>query len=276
MFSCSCEIGQYIYRLSTTRSSFNGASTACRNKGGRLARFLTRSDYKELNSCCSQKGEYWIGLVERGDCPENAPYRWDTTSMCRSAAPLTFTAQPNNNGCQGVLITTAGSQRNLPMARGLKCSEFQQFICQNLPQTTTRAATTKKSVTTSTISRTSTTITTARSATSASFSSTQFLLRNSSNSQVMEDDSSNISSNTNSGVKAGIVVCVILLLLLLVFLYFWNYKKTGGKNLKNFVYFKRSFHCSKSKTKQSNQLQDHVYSKYVNTTAVIFVLYNML
>ena len=275
MFSCSCEIGQYIYRLSTTRSSFNGASTTCRNEGGRLARFLTRSDYKELNSCCSQNGEYWIGLVDRGDCPENAPYRWDTTSMCRSAAPLTFTAQPNNSGCQGVVIITAGSQRNLPMARGENCDQSQQFICQYLPLSATRAVTTEESVTTRAISRTPTTTITAWRATTASFSFTQPLLDYSSNSEVMEDDSSNISSNANSGIMAGIVVCVILLLLLLVFLCFWNYKKTGGKNLKNFGYFKRFSRCSNPKTKQSNQTHDHIYSRYVNTLVVIFVLYVM-
>ena len=123
MFSCLCEIGRYVYRLSTPRSSFNDASTACRNEGGRLAAFLNKSDYDKLNSCCSQKGEYWIGLVDRGDCSADLPYRLDTTtSSCRNAAPLTITAQPNNSGCQGVVILTAGSQQNLLIARETNCA----------------------------------------------------------------------------------------------------------------------------------------------------------
>ena len=260
MLSCSCEIGRYTYRFSTTRLSFNGASTACRSKGGRLARFLTRSDYEELNNCCSQ-GEYWIGLVDRGGCPQNEPYRWDTTSMCRSAAPLTVTTQPNDSGCEGVGILTAGSRRKLPMAREINCDQSQQFICQYLPLPTTRSATTKKSIATRTISRTSTTSSTARIATTASFNSTQHSLYNSSNSKLMEKDLSSVSSTDNSGLIVGIAVCAILLLLILIFLFFWNYKKTGGKKLKNFGHFKRSYFCSKRKTKQSHQMQDHIYSE---------------
>ena len=267
MFSCSCEIGGSIYRLSTTRSSFNGTSKACRNRGGRLAAFLKESTFQELKNCCSQGGEYWIGFVGRNDCPPDLPYRRDTTtSQCRSAAPLTVAAQPNNKGCQGVLIATASSQQNLPTARETECVQSQQFICQNLLPPLTTAPTTEKSITKRSTSRTSATTSTTRSAKTASFTITQPLINtkpllyNSSYSQVMEDDSSNIMSNANLGIIIGIVVCANLLFLLLVFLYFFNYKKTNGKNLKSFGYFRRSSRCSKSKTKQSNQTQDHIYS----------------
>ena len=270
MFSCSCEIGQYIYRLSTTRSSFNGASTTCRNEGGRLARFLTRSDYKELNSCCSQNGEYWIGLVDRGDCPENAPYRWDTTSTCKSAAPLAFTAQPNNSGCQGVTIITAGSQRNLPMARGERCDQFQQFICQYLPLSTTRAVTTEKSVTTRAISRTSTTTTTARRATTASFSSTQLFLITSSFSVTFDTSPNTIDKNTqsetNAAIISSIILGIIILLLLLANLCYWRYKKSESAQMRNCSATSEQPMPSLVPVKQthsSKRNQEHLCQKYV-------------
>ena len=258
MFSCSCEIGQYIYRLSTTRSSFNGASTTCRNEGGRLARFLTRSDYKELNSCCSQKGEYWIGLVDRGDCPENAPYRWDTTSMCRSAAPLTFTAQPNNSGCQGVTIITAGSQRNLPMARGENCDQSQQFICQYLPLSATFA--TKTSISTNTT----------RSASTTSFSSTQLFSITSSFPVTFDTSPNTIDKNTqsetNAAIISSIILGIIILLLLLANLCYWRYKKSESAQMRNCSATLEQPMPSLVQVKQthtSQRNQEHLCQKYV-------------
>ena len=254
MFSdCTCEIRDNTYRFSTTSLSFERASTACRNEGGRLARFLTRPDYEKLNSCCSQRGEYWIDLVDRGNCQQNEPYRWGNTRACRNAAPLVVITQPNNSGCQSVTIRT-GSQQVLPTARVIDCTQSQPFICQYLPPTTTTTATT-------TTSRALNNTRMARSTTTASFSSTQTSLAHPSNSQHMEKDSSSTMSIYNSGILAAIVVCAILLLLLLAFLYFWKYRRTDLKKLKNFGHSKRSSRSSIPNTKHSGQMQAHVYSK---------------
>ena len=256
MFSdCTCKIRDNTYRFSTRSLSFERASTACRNEEGRLARFLTMSDYEELNSCCSQGGEYWIGLVDKGNCQQNEPYHWGNTPACRDAAPLAVITQPNNSGCQGVTIRT-GSQQVLPTARVVDCTQPQPFICQYFPPPTTTPATT-----TTTTSRALNNTKTARRTTTASLSSTQTSLAHSSNSQYMEKDSSNTMSIYNSGILAAIVVCAILLLLLLAFLYFWKYRKTDLKKLKNFGHSKRSFRSSIPKTKHSGQTQVHVYSK---------------
>ena len=264
MLSCSCEIGRYTYRFSTTRLSFNGASTACRSKGGRLARFLTRSGYEELNNCCS-KGEYWIGLVDRGGCPQNEPYRWDTTSMCRSAAPLTVTTQPNDSGCEGVGILTAGSRRKLPMAREINCDQSQQFICQYLPLPTTRSATTKKSIATRTISRTSTTSSTARIATTASFTSvaTSFPVSLHTSPYTIAKST---QSETNAAIITSIILGSIILLLLFAIFCYWRRKKSESEKKKNcsatseqpvpsLVQFKQ--------TGTSNRNQEHLCYKYV-------------
>ena len=254
MFSdCSCEIRDNTYRFSTRSLSFERALTACTSEGGRLARFLTRSDYQELNSCCSQEGEYWIGLVDRRDCPESKPYRWDNTRVCRNATPLAVITQPNHTRCQGVAIQT-GIQRVLPTAREIDCIQPQPFICQIPRPSTTTSETT-------TTTRTSNYTRTARSTTTASFSSTQNSLAHPSNSQEMEKDSRNTTPHDNSGILAAIVVCAILLLLLLAFLYFWKYRKSDLKKLKNFGNSKRPSLSSIPKTKYSGQLQAHVYSK---------------
>ena len=255
MFSdCTCEIRDNTYRFSTTSLPFEGASTTCRNEGGRLARFLTRSDYQELNRCCSQDGEYWIGLVDKRNCPQNEPYQWSNTPSCRNAAPLAVITQPNNSGCEAVTIKT-GSQQVLPTAREIDCIQSQPFICQYLPpSTTTTTATT-------TASRELNNIQTARSTTTASFSPTHTSLAHPSNLQEMQKDSSNTMSNNTLGILAAIVVCAILLLSLLAFLYFWKYRKIDLKKIKIFGHSKRSSRCSIPKTKYSSQMQAHVYSK---------------
>ena len=281
MFYCSCEIGRHVYRLSTTRSSFNGASTACGNDGGRLAVFWKESIYEELKSCCSQKGEYWIGLVDRGDCPPNAPYRRDsTTSPCRNAAPLTVAAQPNTSGCQGVVIVTAGSQRSLPMAREVQCAQSLKFICQNpLPPLTT-APTTKKSITTRSTSRTFVLPTTfetktsiftniIRSSSTTSFSSTQLSLVASTFPVSFYTSPNTISnssqSETNAAIISSIILGITILLLLLANFCYWRYKKCDSAHTKNssatseqpmpsLVHFKQ--------THTSKRNQEHLCQKY--------------
>ena len=224
MFSdCNCESRGNTYRFSSRSLSFRGASTACTDDGGRLARFLTRSDYEELNSCCSQGRRYWIGLVEREGCSENAPYRWDTTLGCRNAAPLTVTNQPNFIGSQGVVIRTTG-EKVLPMAGEEYCFQFHRFICQYLPPLTTATSATKTSI--SSITRKS-----------ASFSYTQLSsvtssFPNSSNAST-DTMANNTQSELNAAIISSIVLGSIILCLLLATFCYWRYKKSESAQMKN-------------------------------------------
>ena len=218
VLECLCEIGNITYRFSRTSSTFEGALAACKVEGGRLASFLKRSDYEELNSCCSQIDYYWIGLVDRGGCPENVPFRWDTSTICSSASPLNVTNQPNNSGCQGVAILTTGGQGSLPMAKIIECGQYEHFICQYLPPQTTTSAT-KTSISTNT----------ARSASTTSFSSTQLSSVTSSLSVSFHTTPTTIASSTQSETNAAIISSSILgsiiLLLMLSNFFFGDQRK---------------------------------------------------
>ena len=258
MFSCSCEIGGSIYRLSTTRSSFNGASKACRNRGGRLAAFLKESTFQELKNCCSQGGEYWIGFVGRNDCPPDLPYRRDTTtSQCRSAAPLTVAAQPNNRGCHGVVIATTDSQQNLPMARETECVQSQQFICQNLLLVLPTAFATKTSI--SSVTR--------RSASTASFTSTQLSSVTSTFPGSFHTSPNTIANSTQSETNTAIISSTILgsiiLLLLLANFCCWRYKKSESAHTKTRSAASEQLIVQFKQTHTSKRNQEHLCQKYV-------------
>ena len=226
MFSnCTCQIKDNTYRFSARSLSFERALTACTNEGGRLARFLTMLDYEELNSCCSQEGEYWIGLVDKRDCPhQNDPYRWDNTLMCRNAEPLAVITQPNNSGCQGVTIRT-GSQQVLPTARVIDCIQPQQFICQYLstPPTTTA---TKTSISTNATNNSTTLF--SSNQLSSIISSFPFFFRTSPTTIA-----SSTQSERNAAIISSIILANIILLLLLAIFCFWRSKKNESAQMKS-------------------------------------------
>ena len=217
MFSnCTCETRNSIYRFSTRRLSFEDASTACKNERGRLARFLTTSDYEKLNSCCSQAGEYWIGLAYRGECPLNEPYRWENTRVCRNAAPLAVITQPNNGRCLGVTIRT-GIQQVVPIAREIDCVQPRPFICRYLlPKTTTSA--TKTSISPN---RTNDS-TTAFSSFQLSSVTSSFPVSFHTSPTTM---ASSTQSETNAAIISSIILASIILILLLAIFSFWQSKK---------------------------------------------------
>jgi len=65
---CTCHSRRNRYEFFSEQKDYIDATTACLREGGRLPRFLQGSDYEELNRCCKQGGDYWIGLVNDGDC----------------------------------------------------------------------------------------------------------------------------------------------------------------------------------------------------------------
>ena len=158
---------------------------------------LQKPEYLELNHCCSQIDDYWIGLVDRGNCPQNARFRWNDFSECTSASPLFITSPPKNFECSAVVIQ-AGNGQFIPAANERACAQHHRYICQ-FPST----AATKPSVST--------------------FSSVL----------DREENWNSDSSSADLTAIASVIFSYIFFLSFLALLCYWRYKKFDSTNIKN-------------------------------------------
>jgi len=248
---CTCHSRGNRYEYFSEQKGYFDATTACLREGGRLPRFLQRSDYEELNRCCTQGGNFWIGLVNDGDCSSdpNGPYQWGDTPACRSASPLNV-ASSSLTVCTGVVIRHRNSN-GLPMAQNNVCFRSAGYVCQFLVSNANRSFSTTVSTTTTTTAReTSKPLTTSLSIRST-FPATN------------KGGSSNTESSNSFGFIAGIVVCGLLLFLLFTCLYFWRIKKFNLRNVKTCKKFETSNSpASSTATALSNQTKQHLFDKY--------------
>ena len=280
MSVCTCDVRNVRYIFTSTQKNFHEASTACKAKNGKLARFLQRNIYTELNKCCQESSEYWIGLVHNGNCPpklEDASYQWENTRKCRTAAPLNVIRQSRVSfQCKGIVIRP-GSQNPLPMANERNCEQVNRYICQfSLPSTTsssistsTKSAaitTTAASIATTTAAAISNKVPNKTALATTKFTKLRTTLTTPNVStngffDLKVEGINDEKSAVNVGVVAGVVMCIMLSLLLLTFLYLWRYKKHNLQNLKCWSFSKKSYSVSSPATTYSNLTQENFYCK---------------
>ena len=227
MAECNCVFNNNTYRFSSSAATFNKASANCKSEGGTLPTYVTKEIYEELNRCCFETKNYWIGLSRKRDCPATIGYTWENSaSNCHDGSPLRIMTRTTTD-CEAIVIQPEGNKQ-LPTALEESCSQPHRFICQFA----------NSHITTDTSSSTTT---------SNATPSPQEIVG---------------PAVYNSGVIAAVVLCCLLILILLFFLYFWKYKKYDLKKIKAFGLTRQArAPPTPATTTHSNQAHDHLYYK---------------
>ena len=137
MCSKLCFHQSKTFCLSNEKTNFNKARRKCQQKGGTLAKNLTKSAYEALLLCHSDFQQYWIGLknVAAHFCPaESQSFQWIGQRECHNSAPLSVQRQPINNGdCRAVAIFTRSldQNRSIPKAETHNCNAWYYYICES-------------------------------------------------------------------------------------------------------------------------------------------------
>ena len=136
-----CERNGFFYLFNKDQLPFKSGNQSCLDKGGSLASNLDAETYRMFHRCCPGGNQYWIGLFNQGNCPDDQ-YQWVTgEGSCASAEPLNVVSQPNNMNCQAIRIGLRTNDHGMSLPDGFvtDCTSASGYICQfQIP--TTKAA----------------------------------------------------------------------------------------------------------------------------------------
>ena len=135
MTSCQiCRIKResHYYTFQNSTVSFNDAKSKCSELGGALAFNLNSRVYVKFKKCCSTRKQYWIGLVDNGNCRSpKKPYQWIGSTQCRNPRPLKIPRPPRfRSGCYVVTVILSRTNKKIPQAIRSSCNSEHAFICR--------------------------------------------------------------------------------------------------------------------------------------------------
>ena len=127
-----CERNGFSYAFYKEQLRFQPSRQSCLDKGGSLASNLDAETYRMFQRCCPGGNQYWIGLFNQGNCPDDQ-FQWVTGKRsCTSVKPLNVNNQPNNMNCQAIRISLRTNDHgiSLPEAFDTDCTTASRYICQ--------------------------------------------------------------------------------------------------------------------------------------------------
>ena len=218
---CTSANGKYVYTFVNQSASLQNAIRIC-GQGRTLANNLSRSDYRDINSCCSSQKDYRIGLVADETCRRKSkPYYWvGSNDQCVSDGPLNL-QQAQRNGCQTATITAGSPGSNIYTARWNNCEERLPYVCQEIKTISTTEEATSTGSSAESISTNQ-----AKIFLPATTSVNQLPNGNTSLSRNAPDQRSDsnasqaqaVTTSINSAAIVGAVLGTVLILLLVVIL----------------------------------------------------------